>query len=120
MTKTFSNFEGDRYLQCLTDCGDSTGKLGYAIAKNKRKISAELTEYTDKKNEAIKTHGKDLGDGRIGVTSADELIAVNNDLKDIGQEEITVDILTVDEKELEDSGLTAKQMEGLFWMINED
>lgn len=95
-----------------------TGKLGYAVAKNMRKIANELVEFENIKNEYICEHGKKDENGIFSIEKdSDEYKAFLDYIEEFANIEHEVDIFEIDEEELEKSTLTAEEMLNLEFMI---
>lgn len=92
-----------------------TGKLGYAIARNLRKLKDTATEYLEAKQKMFQEYGEDIGDGRVRVDPS-VLVDVLGDLMFIQHE---ADVYQVDEDTFTSGTLTSAQMEKLLWMVEE-
>ena len=95
-----------------------SGKLGFAIAKNARKISEELVEYNAKRDELIQKYGNDLGEGRFGFTP-DKAAEFNKEIRQYDEMDFEVTPTTVTEDEFTKGSLTSDQMYQLMWMVDE-
>ena len=91
-----------------------TGKLGYAIAKNMRKISAELKEYVDTIDGIAKRMGREVEPGKYKV---DDMIAYAEERKQYDNIECNIDVMQVDEDVFTGGTLTSDQMYVLDWMV---
>ena len=114
-----TNRQMDEYCTALSDISEKvSGKLGYAIARNIRKLSEELIEYQTLKNEAIVKHGTTGDDGNSSIEVGSE--AFKNyveDMKEYMAISHDVDIFTVSEEEVINSSLNAKEMLAVDFMI---
>ena len=95
-----------------------TGRLGYAIAKNMRKIREEIQEYLDKRDEAAMRHGEVTPDGRFRV-EPENVGAYLQEFAALNDIENDIDIMTVDTETFCGGGLTAQDMYALAWMETE-
>lgn len=112
----YALYELDAWLASLTDALESKGKVGFAVAHNFRVINEALTEYTTKKNEIITKYGEEK-DGLITIVDDEKLQAADKELREFATMEVAVDILKVPESAFEASGMTARQIINLIWMI---
>lgn len=97
-----------------------TGKLGYAIARNIRKLSEELVEYHSLKDKAIIKYGTtdENGQTRIQIGS-DAYKSFLEEMKEYTNIEHEVPIFGVTEEEVLSSNLTAKEILAIDFMILE-
>lgn len=94
-----------------------TGKLGYAIARNLRKLRDEAKEYLDVYEKLLEEYGKPTnvaGRFTISPEARKKMDAELDEYKDI---ECDVDVFTVDEDTFIGGGLKSNQMTVLLWMI---
>ncbi len=112
----FTNQEMFENIELLSGLNEK-GKVGYAIARNLRKLKEECTEYLNTRTEAFSKYGTviDKDKGIVNI-SADILEREIKDIKDI---EHNVDIYKVDEETFINGNLTSSQMEKLLWMIED-
>lgn len=115
------NIEMSNYLNALNQISNKvTGKLGYAVARNIRKISDEVFEFEKIKNELINKYGED-SDGqkviRLNTEPYQNFLDEIQEYKDIAHE---VDIFMIDAYEVWKSDLTAKEIISLDFMINDE
>lgn len=116
-----TNKKMDECFNALNDISEKTnGKLGYAIARNLRKLSEELVEYQSLKDKAIFKYGEKDNNGHtsiiVGSEGYDNFI---NEMKEYMNIEHDVQIFTVTEEEVLKSDLNAKEMLAIDFMIQE-
>ena len=101
-------------LDSLTEC---KGSIGFKIAYNIRKLSDELREYVQFKQELFKKYGEE-NEGQLVINrESPNFSSFMKELNDLDTE-IEIPLLKFTEKDLIDSGLSAKQM-GLIWEMVE-
>lgn len=117
-----TNIKMNLYLSFLKSISNKvTGKLGYAVAKNMRKIASELIEFENIKNEYICEHGEKDKDGVFTIKKdSNEYKAFLDYIEEYALIEHEVDIFEIDEEELAKSNLTAEEMLNLEFMIKKD
>ena len=99
-------------LDSLTEC---KGSIGFKIAYNIRKLSDELREYVQFKQELFKKYGEE-NDGQLMINrESPNFSSFVKELNELDQE-IEIPLMKFTEKDLVDSGLSAKQM-SLIWEI---
>ena len=99
-------------LNMLTEC---KGSIGFKIAYNIRKLSDELREYVQFKQELFKKYGEE-NDGQLMINrESPNFSSFMKELNDLDTE-IEIPLLKFTEKDLVDSGLSAKQM-SLIWEL---
>lgn len=126
ITVTKMNHVIDDFVNVLQRHMDATGVLGFAIARNYRKVSDEIVEYIDRRNDLITKYGKDEI-GKDGKPTGRKYIDANSDnLKKFAEElqkyadiEVSVDVMTVSLDEIGDQ-LKAKDIVELEMMIDFD
>ena len=116
---TFTNAQIIESIPALTQAKNETGLLGYAVAVNLRKLSAEAEEYAKKRNELLAEYGTDAGDGKYNFTpeAAEAFQAALQPFADL---EIEVPVLQVPLEIFYGGGLTSAQMYVLNWMVKEE
>lgn len=114
-----TNIKMNLYLNFLKSISTKvTGKLGYAVAKNMRKIANELVEFENIKNEYICKHGKKNKNGTFSIDNgSEEYRAFLDYIEEFVNIEHEVDIFKINEEELSKSDLTAEEMLNLEFMI---
>ncbi len=103
----------------LAQAKQETGVLGYAIMVNLRKLSAEVNEYAEKRNELLAQYGTDQGDGKYNFTP-EQSVAFSKALQPYADMEVDVAVRQVSEEVFCSGGLTAWQMGVLSWMVKEE
>lgn len=99
-------------LDSLTECN---GSIGFKIAYNIRKLSDELKEYVQFKQELFKKYGEE-NDGQLMINKeSPNFSSFIKELNELDQE-IEIPLMKFSEKDLIDSGLSAKQM-SLIWEL---
>lgn len=97
-----------------------TGKLGFAVAKNIRRLANELTEFEAMKNELVLKYGKPDETGNVSIKidseGYDQFLQEINEYCKIEQ---NIDIFKVDEQDIWNSSLNADEILKLDFMINE-
>lgn len=119
---TLTNIEMDEYLQALRQISTKvTGRFAYAVARNIRKISEELVEYQNLKDNAIKKYGEHDENGRFSIqrgTEAFENFATEmKEYTDISHE---VQIQMITQEDLGTSILNANEILMIDFMIKEE
>ena len=98
---------------------EEQGKLGYACARNRRKLLAECKEFMDKRDELLKKYGADKGNGQYELP-AENAAAFVGELKEYSELEFDVNVMTISEDVFCGGRLTAKEMFILDWMVAAD
>lgn len=107
-------------IPVLAQAKEEKGLLGYAIAVNLRKLSAEVQEYSKKRDELLEKHGHQVEEaGRYALTPA-EVTAFNAELQPYAELETEVAIMQVAPEVFYSGDLTSAQMYALTWMVKED
>jgi len=88
-----------------------TGRLGYAIAKQRRLIETELQEFINLRNRAIMAH---MTDGKM---TEDGAAAANSEIADVIDMPCEFAVYAVPEDVFTSGGLTAQQMYQLDFMV---
>ena len=114
MKITLTNGQMLDSLSALAEANE-TGKLGYAIAKNRRKIQGEIKEYLEVREELLKKHGTDTGGGQYSFT-AESAEKFNRDLEEYAGLTTELELMTVGTEVFCGGNLTSKQMYALDWM----
>lgn len=106
-------------VQVLAKAKDEKGLLGYAVAVNLRKLSAEVEEYARKRDELLAEYGTDTGDGKFSFTP-DAAAAFQAALQPFADLEVDVSAMQVAPEVFYGGNLTSGQMYALAWMVKED
>ena len=112
-----TNLEAWNTLQSAAEINES-GKLGFAIAKNMRKLADELKEYDAKRNELIQKYGVSMGDGRFSL-SPENAAKFQEEMEEYDGIEFEFIPMTVSEEVFCSGNLNSSQMFTLMWMVEE-
>lgn len=114
----FKNAEALQTLIVLQRVNE-TGKLGFVIAKNRRKFADELREYVEARDKIIRQHGV-LRTGENNVYSLPP--EYEQELKDLDEMDCEIAVAQIDEEAFCSGTLTTNDMYVLDWMVkdNED
>lgn len=107
-------FSGVQVLSSL----DEKGKLGYAIARNLRKLNDAGKEYFEKRDELIQKYGKPSGNNGNYTFTEKNAKAFNKELEEYATIEHEVDVMTVSEDVFCSGTLNSQAMYALDWMVN--
>ena len=99
-------------LDSLTEC---KGSIGFKIAYNIRKLSDELKEYVQFKQELFKKYGEEVEGNLVINKESENFPLFVKELNELDTE-IEIPLMRFTEKDLIDSGLSAKQM-SLIWEL---
>lgn len=99
-------------LNMLTEC---KGSIAFKIAYNIHKLTDELREYIQFKQELFKKYGTEV-DGQLAISKDSEHI--QDFLNELNKLDVDVDVhlLKINEEELKESNLTAKEM-AMIWEL---
>lgn len=113
-------FTNEQMFRCIVAMHDlhETGKLGYAIARNMRKMMDAAKEYLDIREEVLKKYGTDKGDGRYLIPQ-ENTEAFWNEISQYATIEHDVDVFHVSADEFMSGGMDSEQMFILDWMVEE-
>lgn len=114
---TMTNGEAFEALVCLQQTAE-TGVLGYALAKNRRRLSQELAEYMEARDAIINKYAIDGDKGR--EIPAHALAAANKELAEYTALPCKVEPYTVPLSVFTGGGLTSAQMYTLDFIVEED
>lgn len=109
-------------LSSLVEISDKvTGKIGYAVSYNIRKLTNEIPEYEKMRDELINKYGEKDETGQVGIKIGSEAYEkYMSEMKQYDDIEFDINIIMVKPEDLESSDLTAKEMLGMSFMIDED
>ena len=96
-----------------------TGKLGYACARNLRKLMSECKEYMEVRDRLMMEYGTSQGDGKFSF-DPEKGKAFADAIREYAVIEHDVDIYQVSEEVFCSGNLTTKEMFALSWMVKED
>lgn len=97
---------------------EEKGVLGFAIAKNLKKLTEECKEYVEKREELLKKFGTDIGNSRYEI-DPDKVVDFIESLRPYGELEVDVAVMTVSQDVFCGGNLTSSQMLVLDWMVEE-
>ena len=101
-------------IQILTKVNE-TGKLGYACARNLRKLIDANKEYMEIRDKLLAKYGKPEGQGRYSF-EPEQAQKFMEELQEYSNIEHDVDVFQVDEDIFYSGNLTTKEMYILAWM----
>lgn len=96
-----------------------TGKLGYACARNLRKLRDAGKEFIEKRDELIIQYGEQNEDGSFNIPSKN-LDALNDEIKEYASIEHEVDAMQVSEDVFCSGTLDTQAMYALDWMVERE
>lgn len=96
-----------------------TGKLGYACARNLRRLLDACREYMEVRDRLLKQYGIDQGGGQY-TFEPEGARGFAAELQEYAAIEHEVDVMQVTEDVFCSGGLTTKEMFALAWMVKED
>ena len=100
-------------LDSLTEC---KGSIGFKIAYNIRKLSDELREYVQFKQELFKKYGEEVEGNLVINKESENFPLFVKELNELDQE-IEIPLMKFNEKDLVESGLTAKEMAKVWEIV---
>lgn len=106
-------------IPVLHQAKDETGLLGYAVAVNLRKLSTEVVEYSNMRDQLLAQYGTDAGGGKFNFTP-DAAAAFQKALQPFAELETDVQVMQVAPEVFYGGGLTSAQMYALAWMVKEE
>ena len=121
-----TNVQMSNYLDALQAiAGKATGKLGYAVSRNMRKLANENVEFMQIKNELINKYGTEYvdesGECQISIkVGTDGYSKFMEEIKEYCEITHDVDIYMIDETELYSSTLNANEMMSIDFMVEEN
>ena len=101
-------------LDSLTEC---KGSIGFKIAYNIRKLSDELREYVQFKQELFKKYGEEVEGNLVINKESENFPLFVKELNELDTE-IEIPLMRFTEKDLVDSGLSAKQMSQIWELVD--
>lgn len=109
----------DAWMSNLAACTNATGKVGFAIARNYRRIRDAIQEYIDKKDEIIVKYGEMQSNGSYIITDADKLKDAEAELNEYSSIKVECDFVKIPDEAFENTDLTAAQMLALEFMMED-
>lgn len=106
-------------IPALMAAKDETGLLGYALAVNLRRISSELGEYEEQRNQLLQKYGKEESPGNYALSS-EALAGFRAELEPLAGIEADVQIIQVAPEVFYGGNLTSSQMFALAYMVKEE
>lgn len=97
---------------------EETGMLGYAVMRNRQKLTAELQEYTAKREELLNKFGTDVGNGKFEFEPGNAA-AFAEALRPYSELTVDVPVMQVSPDVFCGGNLTSKQMFVLDWMVKD-
>ena len=86
-----------------------TGKLGFYVAKNIRKMNEELTAYNNSRNELIRKYGKQNGENIVIEPNSDSFYKFLEEMKTYDEIETEFETIKFSSSLLEESNLNAQE-----------
>ena len=116
-----TNIEMSNHLNSLNQISSKVkGKLGYAVARNIRKISDELIEFENIRLEHIRKYGTVNENGECVIKKdTEEYHKFITDMQEFANISHDVDIFMINADIVMESDLTAEEMIKIEFMINE-
>lgn len=117
---TMTNAEMASNIEILSQLKEK-GKLGYAVARNIRKLRDAAKEYLELREKLFQEYGHSVGGNRY-VVDKEKLPEFLEALKADGIPDIEHDFeaFQVDEDTFCGGGLNSQQMDKLMWMVKEE
>ena len=117
-----TNVEIDMYVTQLTQLAPkTTGKLGYAIAKNLRVLNNELVEYRKIKDDTIKQFGELSESGYYQIkTDSPAFSEFVKEMKQYDDIISDVNLIMVNPEDIYNSQLNGEETMQLLFMINDE
>lgn len=97
---------------------EEKGMLGYAIARNRQKLLAELGTYAGVRNELIQEYGEDIGNGQFNFTP-ESMTRFREALEPYNILTADVQLMQVSPEVFYSGNLTSSQMFILEWMVKD-
>ena len=113
-------FNNEQMLENVTLLSrlEEKGMLGYAIARNRQKMIAEVQDYSRKRDELLKEHGTDVGNGQFQLLP-EAAAKFFEELRPYSELTVDVPIMQISQEVFCSGNLTSSQMFVLAWMVNE-
>ena len=97
---------------------EETGKLGFACARNRRKLTDEVKEYVEKRDEILAKYGDPTGENQF-LISAENRDAFEKELGEYSGIECDVAVMTVDADTFCNGHFNSQEMFTLDWMVED-
>lgn len=97
---------------------EEKGMLGYAIARNQKKLIDEVQEYAKKRDELIAEFGKDIGNGKFQLLP-ENAARFYEALRPYSELTADVAVMQVEPEIFYGGNLTSNQMFVLDWMVKD-
>lgn len=114
----FTNEKMLESVVTLTNC-EEKGMLGYAIARNRQKLAAEVQDYSRKRDELLHEHGVDIGDGKYQLPP-ENAARFFEALRPYAELTVDVPVMMVAPEVFYGGNLTSSTMFNLSWMVKEE
>ena len=117
----YTNLQLQNYFDILNKIASKvTGKLAYLVTKNARKISEELQEYTDIRNNKLRQYGEER-DGQIfSSIDSENYPKFIAEMAEYDEIELELSFLMAEPTDLYTSNLNAIEMDQISFMINDE
>ena len=97
---------------------EEKGMLGYAISRNRHKLSEEVQEYAKKRDELIAEYGVDIGNGKFQLLP-ENAAKFYEALRPYSELTADVAVMQVSPEVFYSGNLTSSQMFTLDWMVKD-
>lgn len=94
---------------------EEKGMLGYAIMRNRKKLTDELREYSAKRDELLAEYGEAEGDGRYNI-KGENVAKFYEALRPFDELTVDVPVMQVSAEVFYSGNLTSREMYVLEWM----
>ena len=118
MIRIMTNMEMFNAIQCISEANE-IGKLGYALARNLRKLTNECKDFLDWRDKLLIKYGEHTGEGHYQILP-EKQEDFRSELKELEGISHDVDIYQIPESLFTSGHLTTKQMYALDWMVKEE
>lgn len=97
---------------------EEKGMLGYAIMRNRQKLSAEVMDYSKKRDELLMEYGNDIGNGQFQLMPENAALFFEA-LRPYSELTVDVPVMQVSPEVFYGGNLTSSQMFALDWMVKD-
>lgn len=111
----FTNDEMFQNIMTMSNLYE-TGRLGYAIARNLRKMKDEAKEYIEIRDQLLDKYGTDNGDGKYSIDQ-ENVPEFTAEIEKYANIEHDVDVFQISEADFVSGNLNSQQMYILDWMV---